>query len=266
MPSKTSKQQRFFRAVKRAKHDPNYGSKRLHKVANSMSDSDIDDFANHLAEMKIKKALLATLKEIQEDIAIREPMYLDEEDESQAGVDAVSDQFTVKENWAKYIGKYVGQPLSKRELDAIENFKEKSPITTSRTELWYKTKDNMNISHTTLIRKMRDGGQFSYISFQRQKMPESPEDVKAREKMSNANSTGAPFEPPIGGGPLSPEIVPPRGMEEPETPTATPPEQQIKAKEKAEAKETILVTKSILFKDDIKGAAVLLGFLKELDL
>ena len=48
MPSKSIKQQHFFQVVKRAKHDPDYGDARVKKVAGSMSDSDIDDFANSL--------------------------------------------------------------------------------------------------------------------------------------------------------------------------------------------------------------------------
>src|SRR5208283_5974055 len=150
MPSKSIKQQHFFKAVKHAKHDPDYGDARIRKVASSMSDSDIDDFANSLAELKIKKAVLSILKDI------REPMYLDEVGEEPTSINPVATTFHIKEEWATYIKPYVGQPFTPKEVDALGNFKEKQPITTARTEIWYKTTDTFGISHITVIKKMKD--------------------------------------------------------------------------------------------------------------
>ncbi len=240
MPSVSPKQKHFFQAVKRAKHDPNYGDARIRKVASSMSDSDIDDFANSIAEFKTKKAMLGILKDI------REPMYLEEEND--ATTDIVSSTFHVKENWSKYIKSYIGQPFSQKELESLETFKEKSPSTVSRTEIWYKTTDTFSISKTTVIKKMKDSGQYSFSSFQKQEKP-SPEDKKPNNNL----------EPPSVGE--NPEM--PQGSSSPGTPI--PPEQQEEKPEEKE-KEDIIVTKSILFKDDIKGASILVEFLKKIDL
>ena len=257
MPSVSSKQKHFFQSVKRAKHNPDAPA-HLKKVASSMSDSDIDDFANSLAELKIKKAVLSILKDI------REPMYLDEVGEEPTSINPVATTFHIKEEWATYIKPYVGQPFTPKELDALGNFKEKQPITTARTEIWYKTTDTFGISHITVIKKMKDSGQFSFTAFQKQEKPETPEEKKKKEQEKQMNAGGALGSTPIGGPELGgpPEV--PQGEVPPGSPN--PPSKDAEQQKKEEEKDDIIVTKSILFKDDIKGAAILIEFLKKLDL
>jgi hypothetical protein len=235
----------FFRKVRDAKHNPDAPAY-LRKVANSMSDSDIDDFANSIAELKTKKAMLSILKDI------REPMYLDEAGEDPTSIDPIATTFHVKEDWAIYIKPYIGQPFSPRELDALGNFKEKRPTTVARTEIWYKTTDSFGINRVTVIKKMRDSGQFSFTAFQKHEK-QLPDEEKEKQQMG----MGGPM---MGGPPEIPQGPPPPGS--PTPPSAEEPEKQEKEKEK----EDIIVTKSILFKDDIKGAAILVEFLKKLDL
>jgi len=254
MPSKSRKQQRFFYAVKGAKNNPNAPAN-LRKVANSMSEKDIDDFTKGVVEFKTKKAILSVLKELQE------PMYLNENDTGENTIEAIANTFHVKEDWATYIKPYVGQPFSPKELEALGNFKEKQPTTTARTEIWYNTTDSFGISHTTVIRKMKDSGQFSFTSFQKQERP-TPDEDKTKEDDAGMNA-GGPEDLDIGGPPQSPEGDAPPGSAVP--PTGPTPEQDAE-KEKEEAKDDIIVTKSILFKDEIKGAAILIEFLKKLDL
>lgn len=239
MPSKSSAQQRFFYAVKRAKHDPSYGDEKLHKVAGSMTDKDIDDFTKRIAELRVKKAVLGILKDI------RDPMYLDEVDEKDAHMEPVADKIEIKDqDWASYIKKYVGQPLSPKELEAVNTFKSqsgKSPSgsTTGRvTELWYRGSNEMNQSYTVVIKKLKDGNQFSYNAFMRydKQQPEKPEEPPIPE----------PTAPDLSGGPTPP--------------TPEQPEQE------EEKDYTILLIKSILFTDEIKGGAILAEFLKKLEL
>lgn len=252
MPSKSEKQQRFFQAVRAVQRGEPSSSPYVNKVAHTISASDAEDFAKSIAELKIKKAVLSVLKDI------REPMYLNEEGEDQEGIDPVANTFHVKEDWAKYIKPYVGQPLSPKEHEALGNFKEKQPTTVARTEIWYKTTDSFGISHTTVIRKMKDSGQFSFIAFQKQERPQ-PDDEKDKEQSMNAG------EPDIAGGLGGPEPDQPPGPEGSAVPGGpTPPAPEQKPEE--EEKDDIIVTKSVLFKDDIKGAAILVEFLKKLDL
>jgi hypothetical protein len=241
MPSISLKQKRFFQAVKGAKHNPN-APEHLRKVAGSMSDKDIDDFIKCESEFKTKKAILSVLKDIVE------PMYLNEGDEGQQDIDAVANTFTVKSEWATYIKPYVGQPLSQKELEALDNFKEKKPTTIARTEIWYNTTDSFNISHTTVIKKMKDSGQFSFTAFQKQERP-TPDEEKSADDSAGMNAGGPTDEP--------------QGQLPPGSPT---PPSESPSKEEEKEKDNIIVTKSILFKDDIKGAAILIEFLKKLDL
>ena len=210
-----------------------------------MSDSDINNFADSIAELKTKKAILSVLKDI------REPMYLDEVGEEPTSIDPIATTFHVKENWAIYIKPYIGQPFSPKELDALGNFKENQPTTIARTEIWYKTTDPFGVNRVTVIKKMRDSGQFSFTAFQKHEK-QLPDEEEKEKQMGMGG--------PLGGPPLeAPQGVP---LGSPTPPTAEEPEK----KEKEKEKEDIIVTKSILFKDDIKGAAVLVEFLKKLDL
>lgn len=246
MPSKSRKQQRFFFAVKNAKHNPN-APEHLKKVANSMTDKDIDDFTKGITEFKTKKAILSVLKDIVE------PMYLNESEEGQQDIEAVSNTFHVKADWATYIKPYIGQPFSPKELDALDNFKEKKPTTTARTEIWYNTTDTFGISHTTVIKKMKDSGQFSFTAFQKQERPTPDEEKSADDQLPSDASMNA-------GGPTEE----PQGQLPPGSPT--PPSTETPEKQEEKEKDDIIVTKSTLFKDDIKGAAILIEFLKKLDL
>ena len=245
MPSISQKQRRFFQAVKGAKHNPNAPAN-LRKVANSMSEKDIDDFIKCESEFKTKKAILSVLKDI------AEPTYLNEGDEGDSSIDPVADTFHKKDEWATYIKPYIGQPFTPKELETIGNFKEKQPTTTARTELWYKTTDSFGISHTTVIKKMKDSGQFSYTAFQKQERPTpggESGDVDKQTPVASGMDAGGQSEEPQGQ-------LPPG--------SPTPPSEE-PAKAEVE-KDDITVTKSILFKDDIKGASILIAFLKKLDL
>jgi len=245
MPAHSEKQKRFFQAVKGAKHNPN-APEHLKKVAGSMSEKDIDDFIKCESEFKTKKAILSVLKDIVE------PMYLNEnEDIEQSSQDPVSNTFHVKAEWATYIKPYIGQPLSTKETEALNNFKEKQPTTVARTEIWYNTTDTFGISHTTVIKKMKDSGQFSFTAFQKQERPTPDEEKTADDQQGGMNA-------------VSPTDMP-QGELPPGAPTPPATDQQ-PAKQEESEKDDIIVTKSVLFKDDIKGASVLVDFLKKLDL
>lgn len=272
MPSKTPKQQEFFRKVVDVQRGGTSPSSYVTKVANSISKEDAQHFANALSEkvdLKTKKAVVAVLKDI------REPMYLNEEGEETDTIDAVATTFHKKEEWAKYIRMYVGQPLSPKEVESLGNFKEKRPTKIARTEIWYNTSDSFGVSRTTVIKKMKDSGQFSFVSFQKQERVE-PEQEKQPELGGGEMGGLSPdlgLPPAAGAGPTpmgtttAPigEATPPTGNEPVTTSTGTVPSPEQKEKEEEE-KEDIIVTKSILFKDEIKGAAILIEFLKKLNL
>ncbi len=249
MPSHSEKQRRFFglvRAVQKGEKASHEVSPEVRKVAGSISAKDAGDFASSIAELKIKKAVLSILKDC------REPMYLNEEGESQASIDPIASSFHIKEDWATYIKPYIGQPFSSKELEAIQNFKDKHATTITRTEIWYKTTDTFSISKTTVIKKMKDGGQLSFTAFQKQERPDPSKDQEddAANNLANTLAATMPVQAqPAGGQPPTDDTTAPNSKED----------------EKGE-KDDIMVIKSILFKDDIKGAAILIEFLKKLEL
>lgn len=266
MPSQTPKQQEFFKKVVAVQRGGHSSSPYVSKVANSIGKEDAEHFANDLAEkvnLKAKKAVVAILKDC------LEPMYLNEEGEEQDTIDAVAATFHKKEEWSKYVKAYVGQPLAPREVEALGNFKDKKPTKIARTEIWYNTSDSFGISRTTVIKKMKDSGQFSFVAFQKQERvePEAEKEPGLGGDVGSIPSMGT--EPPIGGGsamaPIGEATPPTTANDATTTSTGTVPSPQQKEKDEEE-KDDIIVTKSILFKDDIKGAAILIEFLKKLNL
>jgi len=226
MPSSSEKQRRFFQAVKTAKHNPNYGDAHLKKVANSMSDKDIDAFASRVVELKTKKAVLAVLKEL------REPIYLNEEQE----MNPVAKKFNVKDKFENYIKKYLGQPFTPKELEAIDNFEGTKPSKIQRTEIRFESTDEFQYSTSTIIKKLKEVNQFVYTAFTKHTKTE-PE----------------PEEQPSSSEPPQPTSEP--STPEPE-PTAQPTQPVL---------DDIIVSKSVSFTDDIKGGAILAEFLKKID-
>jgi len=73
-------------------------------------------------------------------------------------------------------------------------------------------------------------------------------------------NAGGPEDLGLGGPTEGPQGEAPPGSAVPPSP------EQDAEKEKEADKDDIIVTKSVLFKDDIKGAATLIEFLKKLDL
>jgi hypothetical protein len=276
MPSKSPKQQQFFKDVVAVQNGGKSPSSYVTKVANQVNPVHARHFANALSEkvdLRDKKAIVAMLKDIVE------PMYLNEEDEEQDTMDAVATTFHKKEVWAKYVRMYVGQPLSPKEVESLGNFKEKKPTKIARTEIWYNTTDSFGSSHTSVIKKMKDSGQFSFIAFQKQERVEPDKEEKpGAEDLGGGGLPdlgGMPMggaEQPMGGTtPIAPigELTEPPTTNDPAASTTTstgdvpsPDEKQSQEEEK----DDIIVTKSILFKDEIKGAAILVEFLKKLNL
>jgi len=276
MTKQSLKRQQFFKEVLAVQNGEKSSSPYVTKIANFIGRESAQHFANASSEkidLKEKKAIVATLKDIVE------PMYLDENEETDTTMDPVSTSFHKKEVWAKYVRMYVGQPLSPKEVESLGNFKEKKPTKIARTEIWYNTTDSFGSSHTSVIKKMKDSGEFSFVAFQKQERvePEKEEEPGA-EDMGGAppDLGGLPMggEPPLGGttpmAPMgeqsvSPQTPPTDDTSSTTTSTGTVPSPEEKEKQEKE-KDDIIVTKSILFKDEIKGAAILVEFLKKLNL
>jgi hypothetical protein len=236
MPAKSKKQQRFFglvRAIQKGDKSASTASPAARKVAGSISAKDAGDFAKSVAELKIKKAVLEILKDA------REPMYLEEQE-----TNPVAKTFTIKDDFERYAKRYVGQPFSPKELEALDTFQETKPTKIDRIEIRYETTDEFQNTTSTILKKMKDSGQFCFTAFTKHTKIESEEEPETSDE-----PTG---EPVMGGNEPAPGSL---SMKEQQDPAPMD-----------EPKDDIIVTKSTLFNDDIKGAAVLAEFLKKLDL
>ena len=271
MPKKSLKRQQFFKEVLAVQNGGKSLSPHVNKAANQINPEHAKHYANSMSDkvdLRDKKAIVAMLKDIVE------PMYLNEEDEEQNMMDVVSTTFHKKEIWSKYVRMYVGQPLSPKEIESLGNFKEKKPTKIARTEIWYNTTDSFGSSHTSVIKKMKDSGQFSFIAFQKQERVEpDKEEESGAENLGGLPDLGGTELPlggttpmaPIGEQSVPPQTPPPTDDTSTTTSTGTVPSPDEK-KSQEEEKDDIIVTKSILFKDEIKGAAILVEFLKKLNL
>ena len=169
MPATSEKQRKFFelvRAVQKGERSPDTVSSHVRKVAKSISQQDASDFAKGVAEESSKRKVLAFLKEI------KNPQSLNEEE-----VNPISKQFTVKDDYEKYIKRYIGQPFANKELEAINNFKEQKPNKLTRIDVRYETADEFNNNTTTVIKKMRDSGEFSFNAFTKHKKSQTDDET-----------------------------------------------------------------------------------------
>lgn len=157
MPAKSEKQRRFFglvRGVQSGDVSPDKVSSHVKKVAKDISAKDASDFAKGVANEESKKKMLDFLKEL------KMPQPINEEE-----INPIAKQFTVKDDYEKYIKRYVGQPFLPKELEALTNFKESKPSKITRTDIRFDTTDEFNNNTSAVIKKMKDSGKFSYTAF-----------------------------------------------------------------------------------------------------
>jgi len=172
MPAQNEKQRRFFLAVKHAKHNPNYGDTHLHKVADSMTDSDIEDFTKLKAELKMKKAVLAVLKDSR---GVVDEFYYPNEDKG-TKENVITKEFNVEGKYEEYVKRFLGQRFSEKELEAVNTFQEKKPKKIEANSIRYEITDTFRNSSTIIVKKLREGADFVYVAFIKQTKPESPQD------------------------------------------------------------------------------------------
>jgi len=165
----------------------------------------------------------------------------------------IAKEFTAKGNYDQYVSRFVGQPLSMKELESVNNYSEvkskplqktKPPGSTNPEEeavreIKYETSDQFNNNTTTTIKKLREGSamQYSYTAFTKYRQTKPEPDAQAPPE--GGAPEGAPGEPAPGQPPAQGET--PEGDE-------------------------VIVAKSVSFADDIGGSKILADFLRKLDL
>lgn len=173
MPSRSKKQRRFFglvHAVQKGDTPPSNVSRSVRKVAKKMDPKSVKDFATSSEKdlpLKLKMEMLSVLKEFQE------PMMLQE-----GQTNPIAKEFTKTGIYEQYTQKFVGLPFSQKELESINNYTDVKPSKIDKNQVRYESSDQFNNNTTTVIKKLREGSQFSYTSFtkysqtQKEKNPE----------------------------------------------------------------------------------------------
>jgi hypothetical protein len=211
MPSNSKRQKRFFLAVKHAKHNPGYGDPRLHKVADSMTDKDIDDFTKHVTEFKVKKAILSVIKDCMEITNLDELFNSGEKADSDETV--ITKEFTVEGKFEDYVKRFMGQRLSEKELEAVNTFQDKKPKKIESNSIRYEITDQFRNNTTIVVKKLHEGVDFIYVAFVKQIKPGSPED-KQQQSGGDTGGMGG-----MGGGMGSPPMMENLGASDQPTPS-----------------------------------------------
>jgi hypothetical protein len=228
MPAKSKKQRRFFglvHAIQKGEKSPSSVSRDVRKVARKMSPKSVQDFSKTSEEglpLKLKMEMLSILKEFQA------PMMLQE-----GQANPIAKEFTKNAIYDQYIQKFVGIPFSQKELESIGNYTEVKPSKIDKNQVRYESSDPFNNNTTTVIKKLREGSQFSYTAFTKYTQTKPKEEPDAQ-----------PEQPAQPGQPPQPPVVEPTGPQP----------------------EDVIVAKSIAFTDDISGSKILSDFLRKLDL
>lgn len=231
MPIKKSKLREFFgliHGIHSGRIHPAKVSMLARKAAKKISPSDIKEYA----KSKDKKLPLKIMREILGILKdIHEPMYLNEVE-----TNPVSKTFNIEGDYELELKKYMGVPFGQKELEAIDTYTETKPTKIEKNLIRYETTDAFQNTTTTVIKKLKEGSQFVYTAFTKyeQSQPKS-------ENPSQGQGQPSPGAPPMM-------------------------EQDGINGEEDKKKDTIVITKSTPFKDDIAGGSVLSEFLKKIDL
>ena len=226
MPSKSKKQRRFFgdiRAVQKGEKKPSEVSREMRKIARTMSPQSVSDFASTSEKnlpLKVKKEVLSVLKEFWEPTMLQEGQS-----------NPIAKEFTKSGIYDQYIQKFVGLPFSQKELETIGNYTDVKPSKIDKSQVRYESSDQFNNNTTTIIKKLRDGSQFSYTAFTKYTQTKPQEEPEAQPSQPGQVPNQTPIVQPVGPQP-----------------------------------EDIIVAKSISFADDINGSKILADFLRKLDL
>lgn len=223
MPAKSKSQRRFFglvRAVQKGEKPPASVSRDIRKLARKMDPKSVEDFAASSEKnlpLKKKLEMVSLLKEFQE------PMMLQE-----GQTNPVAKEFTKSAVYDQYVQRFVGLPFSQREMESINNYTEVKPSKVDSNQVKYESSDQFNNNTSTIIKKLREGSQFSYTAFTKytRNKPEESEPDSAPESPEKQN------------------VV---------TPTGPQP-------------EDVIVAKSVSFTEDSDGSKILADFLRKLDL
>jgi hypothetical protein len=231
MIEKRKKLREFFglvHGIHSGRIHPSRVSMLARKAAKQISPSDIKEYAKS-TDKKLPLKIRKEILGILKDI--QEPMYLNEEEKS----NPIAKTWNVDGDYELEIKKYNGLTLSQKEMEAIDSYTEVKPTKIEKNQIRYETTDAFSNTTTTVIKKLKDGSsQFCFTAFTKYDQSSQPKEKEENPSIPITTTTTNGMQPPTNN--------------------------------KEENKETIVITKSSPFNDEISGAAIMSEFLKKIDL
>lgn len=139
----------------------------------------------------------------------------------------IAKTFDTKSDFDSYVNQHRGIEFTPKEQQAVINYKNAQPTHQDKYFVKYETTDDFGTNDTTVIKKLKEGGQFCWTAF-------------AKHERADAE-------------------VEPEGATE-------PVQEQDASEDELTVNDPIRITKSITFANDVDGANVLGDFLRKLDL
>lgn len=208
-----------------------------------------------------KRQLLVGLKKMKSENAMVmspiEPMNL-EEDQPSRERNVIAKKFAVDGEFDPYVNQQRGVQFAPKETDAIRSFQNfETPTAIDPFMVRYEATDDFGNNTTTVVKKHRQGNAFVFTAFTKYDNANPEPEPEEKPEAPPAQGQGKPPLPTPGGKPKSP----PTGK-----PQAAPAMPSLKELSQPPMNNKIMVTKTIVFSDEVQGADILADFLRKLDI
>jgi len=211
------------------------------------------------------------------------------EDEFTSGAterNVVAKTFDTKADFDSYVNQRRGIEMTPKEQQAILGWKQAKPTQQDRFFVQFETTDDFGNNDTTVIKKLKDGNQFTWTAFSKHETAEEegkPEGEEGNPEGEEGNPEGEEGNPEGDKEPSMNEAAPiaptPPTQPTPSNQPAPAPTQPTPSNQPAPAptqptpedneitvEDPIRITKTITFMDDSQGANILGDFLRKLDI
>lgn len=190
-----------------------------------------------------KQKLLVGLRKMREDLGenpVDGNMLTTEDEFTGTGVTGASSNiepkviaktFDTNSDFDSYVNQRRGIEMTPKEMTAIANYRDAQPTRQDRFFVQFETTDGFGNNETTIIKKLKEGGQFCWTAFTKN---ENAEDKTGKEKMQEQGED--------------------QGKD------------QGQSEDEMTVDDPIRISKSLTFTDETQGADILANFIVALDI
>lgn len=263
MPAKSSKQANAAKsagAVKAGKFPKKKAGKAVKAMA-KMPMSRLKHFMKMKESMSLeqKRRLLVGLKKLREqqfggnqggttDIANADNLVAEDDFTSQSR-NVVAKTFETQGDYDSYVNQHRGIEMTSKEQQSILGYKPAKPTQQDKFFVKYESTDDFGNNDTTVIKKLKEGNQFTWTAFAKH---ESTED-EGKPEGSNDEPSPDNEKGSDKGGPDLGDL----GLKE---------QDEMGQSDDVTVNDPIRITKTITFTNDSEGSDILSDFLIKLDL